>query len=124
MMLVKTYVAESLLHGSGLFSGERIAAGTKVWERNDIIDIVIDQNQIASLPEVARQAAISHSFVDHDGKMILSRDNAVFFNHSDEPNTIATPEGNFAVRDINEGEELTESYRSFGDGGCKDFLNT
>lgn len=124
MMLVKTYVGPSTIHGAGLFASEPIPAGTKVWECNPIIDIPITRIEIDQLPEPARGIAIARSFIDYDGVMILSRDNAVFFNHSDTPNTIATNEGNFALRDIDSDEELTESYHSFGDGGCKEFLST
>ena len=123
MLIVKTYVAPSSIHGIGVFAAEPVKTGTRVWVLDPIIDVEITQEQIAGLPEPAREVALAHSFVNDDGRIILSRDNAVFFNHSDAPNTLATPEGNVALRDIAAGEELTESYRGFPPGACRNFLD-
>ena len=123
MLMVKTYVAPSLIHGVGVFAAELVKSGTRVWVLNPIIDVEITAEQIAALPEAARETALAHSFVNDDGRMILSRDNAVFFNHSADPNTMAKPEGNVALRDIAIGEELTEDYRRFPPGACRSFLD-
>jgi hypothetical protein len=122
MLTIRTVVGCSKIHGLGVFAAEEVAAGVMVWIPNSIIDIEITADQIASLPDAARDMALSHSFVDEDGRMILSRDNAVFFNHSESPNTKTSRAGNMAIRDIAIGEELTEDYRSFGSGACRKFL--
>lgn len=122
MLLVNTFVATSQIDGAGLFAAEDIQAGSVVWEFNPIIDVEITEAQLAALPPAARERALRHSFVSEDGRIILSRDNAVFFNHSDNPNTRAGSDGNVALRDISAGEELTEDYRVFPRGACSEFL--
>ncbi len=123
MLTIRTYVAPSVIHGMGVFAAEPVKVGTRLWVLDPVIDVEITHEQIAALPVAAREVALAHSFVNEDGRMILSRDNAVFFNHSAEPNTLAEPSGNVALRDIAAGEELTEDYRSFLPGACRDFLD-
>jgi SET domain-containing protein len=123
MLIVKTYIAPSSIHGIGIFAAEPLKAGTLVWVFDPVIDIEITKEQIAALPDVAREVALAHSFVNDDGRMILSRDNAVFFNHSDNPNTFAGPEGHVALWDISAAEELTESYWHLPPGACRSFLD-
>jgi SET domain-containing protein len=123
MLLIRTFIAPSSIHGCGVFAAEPVHAGTLVWEFNEVIDLEITADQIAQLPLAARETALARSFVNEDGRLILARDNGVFFNHSDAPNTDAGPEGNRANRDIVVGEELTEDYRRLGLGGCRTFLD-
>lgn len=123
MLIVRTYIWKSEIHGLGVFAAEPVKAGSRVWVLDPTIDVEITADQIAALPEAAREVALAHSFVNDDGRMILSRDNAVFFNHSEEPNTLATPDGNVALRDIAACEELTENYLDFPPGACRSFLD-
>jgi hypothetical protein len=123
MLTVRTYIAASPIHGMGVFAAEPIPAGRLVWEPNPAIDIEITPAQLETLPVPSREVALAHSFIDEEGRMILSRDNAVFFNHADAPNTVVSPEGNRAARDIAAGEELTEDYRLLGPGACRSFLD-
>lgn len=124
MLLVPTYIGPSGIHGCGVFAEVAILRGAKVWEFNPIIDCEITKAELELLPQVARDLVLAHSFVNDDGRLILSRDNAVFFNHSEQPNTDASEVGNIANRDIAAGEELTENYRRFPIGACSAFLNT
>lgn len=124
MLLVRTRIGPSAIQGTGLFAAEDIAAGTMVWRPNPIIDREITAADVAALPDVARDFVQHHTFVDEEGKMILSSDSAIYFNHSDEPNTGTSPAGNVALRDIRAGEELTENYRNLGPGFCKAFLES
>jgi uncharacterized protein len=122
MLIVRTYVAQSRIHGTGLFAAEPIKSGQPVWVFNSTIDRPITLHEIECLLPAARAVALAHSFVDDDGRLILARDNGVFFNHSDQPNTISEGDRNIATRDIAAGEELTEDYRRFGRGACNEFL--
>lgn len=122
MLTIRTYIARSFIDGMGVFLAEPVKAGQRVWEFNPIIDIEITPEQLAALPSGARETAERHSFIESDGRMILARDNGVFFNHSDDPNTVCDAQGNRAVRDLPAGTELTESYRSFPRGACNEFL--
>lgn len=122
MLIVRTYIGPSAIHGIGLFLAEPVKAGQRVWEFNPIIDIEITPEQLACLPPGARETAEAHSYIERDGRMILARDNGVFFNHSDDPNTVCDALGNRALRDLPAGTELTESYRGFPRGACNEFL--
>lgn len=122
MLLVPTYIAPSGIHGCGVFAAVAIPRGAKVWEFNAIIDCEITKAELELLPAPARDLALAHSFINDDGRIILSRDNAVFFNHSNRPNTDSDESGNVANRNISAGEELTEDYRRFPLGACSAFL--
>jgi hypothetical protein len=122
MLIVKTYIAPSKIHGLGVFAAEPLTRGTLIWVFDPVIDQEITQNQLAMLPEAVRNIAISRSFVGECGRTILSRDNGVFLNHSDHPNLSSGADGSIAVRNISTGEELTEDYRLLPPGACRAFL--
>jgi SET domain-containing protein len=122
MLIVKTYVAPSNIHGMGVFTAAALRAGTRVWVFDPVIDQEITPAQLTALPDAAREVALARSFVDDDGRTILSRDNAVFLNHSEDPNTWGDAKERIALRDIAAGEELTEDYRHLRSGACKAFL--
>ena len=122
MLIVRTYVARSNIHGMGVFTAEPLKAGTQIWIFDPLIDQEITPAQLAMLPDAARKLALARSFTTDDGKTILSRDNGVFLNHAEGPNTSGGAKESVAVRDIAVGEELTEDYRYLPPGACKTFL--
>lgn len=123
MLIVPNYVSRSDIHGLGVFAAETIADGTLVWEFNPIIDVEIDILEILNLPVSAGDLALMRSFCTASGKTILSRDNGVFLNHSDHPNTISNDIGLFAARNIKAGEEITENYRGLPPCAAAEFLS-
>jgi hypothetical protein len=54
MLLVKTKLDVSHIHGIGLFAEELIPRNTVVWKFHPLIDLVITENQIDELAEDAR----------------------------------------------------------------------
>ena len=119
MMLIPTYLAQSAIHGSGLFAGEPIPKGTKIWEFLPGLDVEIDANHLQH-PNAAISAYLNRYSYPHHldaGKIILDGDNGRFMNHSDTPNTdVATPSVGFARVDIPAGTELTCDYGEFAPG--------
>jgi SET domain-containing protein len=120
MLLVKTKLDVSHIHGIGLFAEELIPRNTVVWKFHPLIDLVITENQIDELAEDARTQIKKYSYRDiHSGLYVLCGDDARFFNHSNDPNCLDTyhsPEKEgitFACRDIAAGEELTCDYGLF-----------
>ena len=119
MMLIKTRVAPSTIHGIGLFATERVSRGTPVWRFLPGFDHDFSPDQHASLPAPARDHTRWFCFVSrHDGHVILSGDQACFINHSSTPNTGATssaqpPVTTVALRDIAAGEEITCDYWTY-----------
>lgn len=123
MLVVRTYVAPSRIHGLGVFAGHPLKAGTLVWVFDPVIDQVITHDQLAALPDTVRDIALSRSFVSENRQTILSRDNGVFLNHSERPNIAGESSEAFALHDIEMDEELTEDYRLLPLGACRAFLD-
>ena len=120
MLLVKTKLDVSPIHGIGLFADQPIARHTIVWQFSRLIDLVITKEEIEELAAEAREQIRKYSYRDiHSGLYVLCGDDARFFNHSENPNCLDTydsPDGEgvtFACREIAAGEELTCDYGLF-----------
>lgn len=115
MLLVKTRLGSSPIHGLGLFADQFIPNGTSIWQPHETFDVHFDQDTFESLPELTR-SQISHYLyrcVD-SGQYVLCADDARFMNHSEKPNTVNGRSGHtVACRDIAPGEELTCDYFTF-----------
>ena len=119
MLLVPTRLAQSAIHGLGVFAVAPIAKGTAIWRFASGLDMEFDPAIVDTLP------AHVQTFFGHYGylyrklrRFVLCFDDARFVNHSDTPN-VATdyaqdPYGlDVALRDIAAGEELTMDYAGF-----------
>src|SRR5215213_8734064 len=119
MLLIKTKLDISPIHGIGLFADEFIAKGTVIWKFSHVIDLILKKEQIEELAETAREQIQKYSYRDiHSGLYILCGDDARFFNHSENPNCLDTCRAGkeditLARRDIPAGEELTCNYALF-----------
>jgi len=116
MMLIKTRVGPSSIHGQGLLAAEFIPCGAPCWRFQPGFDHDFSPAQFAALPPEARRHTRWFCFVSmEDGHVILSGDHACFINHSFTPNTGAPHEARppvttVALRDIALGEEITCNY--------------
>lgn len=116
MMLIKTQVRPSAIHGLGLFACALVRAGTPIWQFQPGFDHDFSPAEFAALPVVARAHTRWFCYVRRaDGHVILSGDHACFINHSLTPNTGAPPgaaatAATQALRDIAPGEEITCNY--------------
>ena len=114
MMTVKNYVAPSDIQGVGVFAGEDIARGTRIYEFVEGIDIVMTRDEAASYgPEFARFMRIFAYVEPADKTMVISVDNSRFMNHAEDPNTVWDENFGWATRDIHCGEEITCDYFTF-----------
>ena len=113
MLLVRTKLGPSPIHGTGVFADEPVAAGQAIWEFAPGLDLVIPLERIPALPDAFQAYLNTYAYLSHDvgGGMVLSCDHAKFLNHSDAPNTVIAPRLTRARRDIAAGEEITCSYR-------------
>jgi uncharacterized protein len=123
MLLVRTQLAPSAIHGVGLFAAEKIAVGTPIWRFELNFDLLFSDAQIQGLAEPARQAFMTYTYYNEKLSLwVYCLDNGRFLNHSDQPNTaedyrLDPIHGvDFALRDIAQGEEITSDYRSFDQG--------
>jgi SET domain-containing protein len=117
VLLVKTKLSASSLHGFGVLADEHIPAGAEVWRFQPGFDLEKTEEEIKSLPELVGEWFKNFGYLDHHfNKYILSFDNARFINHSEEPNVrpdyAKDSRGvGIAQRAIEPGEELTINYR-------------
>jgi SET domain-containing protein len=122
MLLVKTYIGKSKIHGVGVFAGEPIRKGTKIWRFVEGFDRCYTPKQFARLPKPARDFLKSYGY-RVDGEILFTVDNDRHMNHSDKPNTYLRAGYVVARRAIRKGEEITNDYREFDPGLCAAFLD-
>ena len=120
MLLVKTTVGPSPIHGLGLFAAERIEKGAVIWRFTPGLDARFTPEEASALPPAAREHLAVYSFTSKQpGMRTLCVDNAKYFNHSRTPSSLSAHEDGEeevvtrALRDILPGEEITDDYRSF-----------
>jgi len=121
MLLVKTYLAKSAIHGLGVFAAERIAKGTKIWRFVEGFDQFYSPKQFAKLPKPAREFIKMYGY-RVDGEVLFPGDYDRHINHSDHPNTYLHNGYAIARCTIPKNEEITNDYREFDAALCAAFL--
>lgn len=138
MLLIKTRVKPSPIAGMGIFVDEDIKKGQPIWRYSPDTCQLITRRQFESFinsfhktEQLIIQYYLTYGYYvcAADGLLILL-DNARFFNHSNEPNSGGCPEASgsledqcsIALRDIQKGEELTESYQTYDSSAWVDSL--
>ncbi|MCA9610610.1 MAG: SET domain-containing protein [Myxococcales bacterium] len=98
--------------GYGVRATRRIPKGTILWAL-DPLDRVFGPQEVQHLGEGLWPVLETYSYVNGSGKRVLCWDHGRFMNHSCEPVSLS-PGVDFelAVRDIEEGEEITCDYTS------------
>ncbi|OGG45813.1 hypothetical protein A2673_04010 [Candidatus Kaiserbacteria bacterium RIFCSPHIGHO2_01_FULL_50_13] len=126
MLLVKTKIGPSKIHGIGLFADEFIPKGTIVWRFVPGKDEVRTKDEVEKLQEPKRSEILSlhHSYVSKQtGRYIYFGDHSGYFNHSNTPNVgtkykkDVEEDINFSLCDITPDEEMTIDYRGFAAEG-------
>ena len=115
MLLIRTRLAPSAIHGLGVFACDPVPAGAVVWQYDPRFDRTVTAEEFAAAPAAFRAflEAYAYPSADLEGAMVLSCDNAKFLNHSDDPNTEESPFVSVACRMIGPGEEITCNYGAF-----------
>ena len=122
MLLVRTRVGPSPIHGLGLFADQAIPAGTEIWRFAPGLDVDVAPGVVERLPDHVRAFFARYGYVDRRlARYVLCFDDARFMNHSDRPNVAPDygrdPHGvDVALADIAPGDELTVDYRTFEAG--------
>ena len=118
MLLVKTYLAPSMIEGIGIFAGQDIQKGTVTWKFSPGFDLSFSKKEVKAMPPLLQQFMKRYSVLSMiSGTYVLCNDDARFTNHSASPNLESViVEGDAekiarANRDIRKGEELTIDYR-------------
>jgi hypothetical protein len=116
VLLVRTSVRQSPIHGLGVFAEEDIPDGTILWRFDPVLDRVIPEEELDGMPgHLVDFIEVYSEYFPELGVLVLSGDNDRFTNHSDDPNTeVVLPNGPEALvrarRDIAAGEEITCDY--------------
>lgn len=120
MLLIRTKVLPSLIHGVGCFTCDAVKAGAAVWELNPVVDVAFSAAQILAMPKAFQLFLAQYASKDRGlDRYVFCTDNARFFNHAAAPNlkhsANSSAEKIFASRDIAPGEELTVDYQFVDD---------
>jgi SET domain-containing protein len=121
MLLVKTYLDKSKVHGLGVFAGQFIRKGAKIWRFVYGFDRFYTRKRLAKLPKQARDYINLHGY-QWKNEILLSMDYDTFMNHSEYPNTDFHNGYVIARSSIRKGEEITNDYRAFEAAFCAAFL--
>jgi SET domain-containing protein len=109
MLIIKTKLDKSSIHGIGLFTLEKIEKGQVIAELSEF-DIKIKKDDV---PQKHIEMFEFYFGVEKDCYQTYF-DNMRFMNHSDYPNCIDAKNGMcIAIKDIEIGEELTCDYSFF-----------
>ncbi|NCB37444.1 MAG: SET domain-containing protein-lysine N-methyltransferase [Erysipelotrichia bacterium] len=96
--------------GYGVVATRFIPKGTITWAF-DKLDREFTQNQVDLLAPMFKEIMDKYCFRNSKGNHILCWDNGRYVNHSFHSNCMTTPyDYEIAIRDIKEGEELTDDY--------------
>ena len=122
MLLIKTFLDCSNLHGIGLFAKQDLKAGTLVWEFNHLVDLKFTLKEWDSFKKRISLRSYENLLklsYKEDGFIYLCIDNAQFLNHSLTCYNIgqhgALKSRMYAIKDILKGEELLCNYHAYSD---------
>lgn len=117
MLLVKTKIGVSSVHGIGLFADQFIPKGTITWEYNPLFDTSFTDAEVDALPDYAKKIFLHYAYFDKElNKHVLCFDDQRFINHTDHSENIeSTTRRDIAARDIQLGEEILCNYNKFDD---------
>ena len=115
MLVVRTNLGPSSIHGIGAFAGEPIRKGQVVWQFDPRIDLRFPLSDLSNFPPAVQEHFVTRCYVEmFQGQkvMVICSDNAQYVNHSTDPNLVDSEDGHveIAARDIAVGEELTCNY--------------
>lgn len=133
MLLVKTKIGPSKIHGIGVFANQFIPKETIIWKFIPGLDLKFTEDDILKMPEEVRDFFKKYSYRSlNTGLYILCSDDSRFYNHSDDPNTRGIDldetenEGaDITIKNIQMGEEITYNYKDpkEGDGNWREKLS-
>ena len=117
MLVKKTYISKSKIPnaGLGLFAGEKILKGEKVWVNHPCSEKVYQPDEWDALPKEFKNSIEMYVYKS-DGLYRINIDNSRHFNHSVTSSVIMDDDGNnVAVSDLCIGDEITCDYSLFYD---------
>lgn len=123
--LVDVDFKNSDIHGMGIFARRKIAVGTRLWQFDESMH-VCDEAAFERLSARERRFALHGGYLHKTSdKFLWYTDGMQFMNHRHTPSAnvglgvwpALHEDHTVALRDIDAGEELTEDYTFWSDGG-------
>ena len=107
-------VRESKMGGLGLFASDKICKGEIVWQQSVALEKEFTEKELEQLSDYEKNLILKYS-IFWDDKYTFYLDEAKYFNHSCDANTVDvdvldSTEYEVAMRDIGKGEEVTWNY--------------
>jgi uncharacterized protein len=128
MICIKSKVLPSKIEGLGLFADEFISKGTIIWRFTAGFDLRFTKEQVENFPKEVQDYLKKYMWLSKkSGKYCFSSDNGKYFNHSKKPNSLSAYYDDEeevitkAIKDIQEGEEITDDYGTFEKDFKKDW---
>jgi SET domain-containing protein len=115
MLLIRTRLGPSSIHGNGVFACEPVLPGTAVWQFEPAFDRIINEDELSTMPAAFREYINKYAYYSTDlgGMLLLPCDHAKFLNHNADPNTEELSFKSVANRLIQADEEITCDYGAF-----------
>jgi len=105
------YISDEI--GCGVFATRHITKGTVVWVQ-DKFDRLFYEEEVRGMGQPYQEILERYCFRNHKGQWVFCWDNTRYINHSFSPTCITTPyQFELAVRDIKQGEQITNDYGYF-----------
>ncbi|WP_340063619.1 SET domain-containing protein [Ascidiimonas aurantiaca] len=96
--------------GYGVVATQFIPAGTITWVL-DKLDREFTQLEFQNMEPIYQNILDTYTFRNNNGNLVLCWDNGRYVNHSFNSNCLTTAyDFEIAIRDIEEGEQLTDDY--------------
>ena len=114
MLLIPTEIKPSKIHGLGLFTKIDLKVNQQIAHFDTAFDKAFSEEELAKITGHTLWFLWCFGYLEvDDGLWHLNSDNLRFMNHAHNPNTYQDGDGDFAVRSIKAGEELTCDYFTF-----------
>jgi len=118
MIHIKYILDKSSVHGIGLFADQDVKKGELIYSASPALDLNISQEKFDSLrPKEQQEIKYWGFWVEAEKVWHVDFDNSKFLNHSEWGNVtqdFSHPEAWLvALRDIKQGEELTQNHLEF-----------
>jgi len=116
MLVVRTELRISPVHGLGVFAAEPIQKSQVIWRPHPSCDLYYSAEAFARLPEAFREAIEYYGYFHRETQSFMYEvDNGRFINHSENPTMKRGRRVMTAARDLGPGDEITADYREFCD---------
>ena len=96
--------------GYGVVATKFIPKGTITWVQDEL-DQIYTPEQVSKMKKLSQEMVDKYTFRNNKGNFVMCWDLSKYVNHSFNSNCLSTAyDFEIAVRDIQEGEELTDDY--------------